>query len=381
MPNSVDPAVKELAEKTSQQGSLYITEHSVPHGFDFPENSPVDAVPGLLFYEVIVKTGQKGHVIAWWKSREAFEASTERFAKLLGSNAVLSFQGFQVPHRARRNLLGRALKPAAIVAVVSGIVALLTGLSTIQDWVYSMLAIPNCTVWIDPEAAAKPKASGEPFAIQIQIKNRHLRASSTAIITPVLKGNGLKLADDIDSYTVRVEPGKAEVQEFRFIASHGGHYDVSFEGKQKAGSVMRWREIPPLKKTIDVWDSLDQSPQVSLVKSTDRSASVAVEVHNAKPTPYGMAFEATLTTPGEVDIRADKRSIQHAEDPLRNADFALLRWVIPRSADVLTAQTLRLVLQEAGATTRSADEWKQLLKRLSVHADEPDELSSSEDQK
>jgi hypothetical protein len=48
---------------------------------------------------------------------------------------------------------------------------------------------------------------------------------------------------------------------------------------------------------------------------------------------------------------------------------------------VLTTQTLRLVLQEAGATTRSADEWKQLLKRLSVHADEPDELSSSEDQK
>jgi hypothetical protein len=141
------------------------------------------------------------------------------------------------------------------------------------------------------------------------------------------------------------------------------------------------REILPLKKTIDVWDSLDQSPHVSLVKSNDRSASVAVEVHNAKPTPYGMAFEATLANPGEVDIRADKRSIQHAEDPLRNADFALLRWVIPRSADVLTTQTLRLVLQEAGATTRSADEWKQLLKRLSVHADEPDELSSSEDQK
>ena len=381
MPNSVGRAVKELAEKTSQQGSLYVTEHSVPHDFDFSENSSVDAIPGLLFYEVIIKTAQKGHVIAWWKSREAFEASTERFAKSLGSNAVLCFQGFQVPHRARRNPLRRALKPAVIVTVVTSIVALLTGLSTIQDWVYSMLAIPDCTVWTDPEAAAKPKASGEPFAIQIQIKNRHLRASSTAIITPVLKGTGLKLADDMDSYSVRIEPGKAEVQEFRFIASHGGHYDISFEGKQKGGSVMRWREIPPLKKTIDVWDSLDQSPQVSLVKSSDRSASVAVEVHNAKPTPYGMAFEATLTSPGEVDIRPDKRSIQHAEDPLKNADFALLRWVIPRSADVLTAQTLRLVLQEGGVTIRSADEWKQLLQRLSVHADEPDELTPTGDQK
>ena len=380
MPNSVDPAVKELAEKTGQQGPLYITDHSVAHDFDFPEKFRADALPGLLFYEVIIKNAQQRHVIAWWKSHEAFEASRQPFAKLLGSTAAVCFQGFQVPHPARRKLRG-LLKPAAIVAAVTGLVALLTGLSTLQDWAYSTLAIPDCTLWTDPEVAAKPKASGEPFAIQIQIKNRHLRASSTAIVTPVLEGSGLKLADDMASYAVRIEPGKAEVQEFRFIASHGGQYEISFKGEQRAGSMISSREILPLKKTIDVWDSLDQSPHVSLVKSSDRSASVAVEVHNAKPTPYGMAFEATLAKPGEVDIRADKRSIQHAEDPLRNPDFALLRWVIPRSADVLTAQTLRLVLQEAGATTRSTDEWKQLLKRLSVHADEPDELSSSEDQK
>jgi hypothetical protein len=380
MPNSVDPAVKELAEKIGQQGPLYVTEHSVARDFDFPENFRPDALPGLLFYEVIVKNGEEGHVIAWWKSREAFEAGGKRFAELLGSAAVLCFQGFQVPHRQQRKAVG-PLRPAAIVAAVTGLVALITGLSTIQDWAYSVLASPDCTLWTDPEAAAKPKASGEPFAIQIQIKNRHLRASSTATITPVVKGHGLKLADDTNPYAVRIEPGKAEVQEFRFIASQGGKYDVSFEGKQKAGSLISSRDILPLKKTIDVWDSLDQSPRVSLVKSSDRTASVAVEVHNAKPTPYGMAFEATLADPGDVDIRPDKRSIEHAEDPLRNADFALLRWVIPRSTDVLTAQTLRLVLQDGGATTRSADEWKRLLKRLSVHADEPDELSFSGEQK
>ena len=380
MPNSVNPAVKELEKRTSQEGSLYITEHSVAHDFAFPEKFRMDALPGLLFYEMVIKNTQERHVIAWWKSHEAFEASTERFAELLGSTAVLCLQGFQIPRPVRRNPL-RILKPAAIIGLVTGLVALLTGLSTLQDWAYSMVAIPDCTLWTDPEAAAKPKASGEPFTIQIQIKNRHLRASSTAMITPVLSGNGLKLADDTDSYAVRIEPGKAEVQDFRFVASHGGRYDISFQGEQRAGSVRSSRKILPLKKTIDVWDSLDQSPQVSLVKSSDRSASVAVEVHNAKPTPYGMAFEATLTTPGEVEIHPDKRSIQHAEDPLRNTDFALLRWVIPSSAGVLTPQTLRLVLQEDGVTTRSADEWNQLLKRLSVHADEPDELSSSGDQK
>jgi hypothetical protein len=380
MPNSVDPAVKELAEKTGQQEAVYVTEHSVAHDFDFPENFRVDSVPGLLFYEVIVKNSQEGHVIAWWKSREAFESSREPFAKLLGSTAVLCFQGFQLPHRARRSLV-RRIKLAAIVTAVGGVVALITGLSTIQDWAYSMLAIPDCTLWTDPEAAAKPKASGEPFAIQIQIKNRHLRASSTASITAVPREDGLKLADNTKSYAVRIEPGKAEVQEFRFIASHGGQYKISFKGTQRAGSVRGWHDIRPLKKTIDVWDSLDQSPRISLVKSTDRSASVAVEVRNAKPTPYGMAFEATLAKPGEVDIRPDKRSIQHAEDPLRNADFALLRWVIPPSTDVLTIRTLRLVLQDGGMTTRNANEWNQLLKRLNVHADEADELSFSGDQK
>jgi len=380
MPNSVDPAVKELAEKAGQQEGVYVTGHSVPHDFDFPEKFRVDRVPGLLFYEVIVKNSQEGRVIAWWKSREAFESSREPFAKFLGSTAVLCFQGFQLPHRARRSWVGR-IKLAAIVAAVGGLVALITGLSTIQDWAYSMLAKPDCTLWTDPEAAAKPKASGEPFAIQIQIKNRHLRASNTAIITPVVKADGLKLADNTKSYAVRIEPGKAEVQEFRFIASHGGQYKIFFKGTQRGGSVREWHNIHPLKKTIDVWDSLDQSPHVSLVKSSDRSASVAVELHNAKPTPFGMAFEATLTNPGEVDIRPDKRSIQHAEDPLRNTDFALLRWVIPPSSDVLTIRTLRLVLQDGGVTTRSVNEWNQLLQRLTVHADEADEVSFSEDQK
>src|SRR6185436_11537931 len=104
---------------------------SVPHDFDFPEKFRVDRVPGLLFYEVIVKNSQEGRVIAWWKSREAFESSREPFAKFLGSTAVLCFQGFQLPHRARRSWVGR-IKLAAIVAAVGGLVALITGLSTIQ---------------------------------------------------------------------------------------------------------------------------------------------------------------------------------------------------------------------------------------------------------
>src|SRR5262245_24302115 len=133
MPNSVDPAVKELAKKTSQQEPLYMTEHSVAHDFDFPEKFRMDALPGLLFYEVIIKNAQERHVIAWWKSHEAFEASTERFAELLGSTAILCLQGFQIPRPVRRNPL-KILKPAAIIGVVTGLVALLTGLSTLQDW-------------------------------------------------------------------------------------------------------------------------------------------------------------------------------------------------------------------------------------------------------
>jgi hypothetical protein len=77
----------------------------------------------------------------------------------------------------------------------------------------------------------------------------------------------------------------------------------------------------------------------------------------------------------------DKRSIKDAEDPLRNADFAVLRWRIPPSTDVLKPQTFRLVLQETGTTTRTTDEWNELLRRLTVRADEADDLSSSKQEK
>lgn len=358
-----------------QHEPLYITEHCVPHDFDFPDGFRVDGLPGLLFYQIVIKSAQERRLIAWWKSREAFEAWRKQFAQLLGMHGVLCFEGFQISYRARRDPIGW-LRPAAIIAAVGAFVGLLTGLSTIQDWGYSLLAIPDCTLWTDP-AAAKPQAAGEPFGIQIQVKNRHLRASGTANVKPVLIGDGLKLIDDTNSYSVRVEPGKAEVQEFRFVALRGGDYAISFEGKQKGGSVCPWRDIPPLPVTIDVWDSIDPSPQVSLVKASGQSASVSVEVHNAKPTPYGTALEATLANPGGVDIRPDKRSITDAEDPLKNADYAQLRWRIPPSTDTLTVQSFRLVLQEAGTMARSADEWNQLLKRLTVHADEPDDLSFS----
>jgi hypothetical protein len=155
-------------------------------------------------------------VIAWYKSRETFaEAWRKQFAQLLGTHGVLCFEGFQLAYRVRRDPVGW-LRPTAIVTAVGALVAPLTGLSTIQDWGYSLLAIPDCTLWTDPVAAAKPKAVGEPFGIQVQVKNRHLRASSTATIKPVLIGDGLKPTDDTNSYPVRVEPGKAEVQEFRF---------------------------------------------------------------------------------------------------------------------------------------------------------------------
>jgi hypothetical protein len=377
MPASVHPTVRGLAGEADQHEPLYITEHSVADDFDFPDGFRVDMLPGLLFCHIIVKSVKDRRVIAWWKSQETFErAWRDQFDQVLGTHGVLCFGGFQLAHRVRRDPVGW-LRPTAIVAAVGALVALITGLSTIQDWGYSLLAIPDCTLWTDPVAAAKAVAVGEPFGIQIQVKNRHLRASSTATIKPVLIGNGLKLTDDTNAYPVRVEPGKAEVQEFRFIALHGGHNTIRFEGKQEGGCVYPAHNIPPLKITIDVWDSIDQAPQVSLVKASDRSASVSVEVRNAKPTPYGTAFEATLTNPAEVDVRPDRRTIRDAEDPLRNADFAQLRWRIPPSTDALTVQSVRLVLQEAGATTRSEDEWKELLKRLIVHADEPDELSFS----
>jgi hypothetical protein len=376
MRKSVDPTVKEPAAKAGQHEPLYITEYCVAHDFDFPDGFRMDALPGLLFYQIIVKSVQERRVISWWKSREAFEAWKKQFAQLLGTHGVLCFEGFQISHRARRDPIGW-LRPAAIIAALGAFVALLTGLSTIQDWGYSLLAIPDCTLWTDPAAAAKPQATGEPFGIQIQVKNRHFRASGTANVKPVLIGDGVNLIDATNSYSVRVEPGKAEVRDFRFIARRGGHYVISFEGKQKGGSVCPWRDISPLPVTIDVWDSIDPSPRVSLVKASNQSASVSVEVHNARPTPYGTALEATLASPGGVDIRPDRRSITDAEDPLKNADYAQLRWRIPPSTDTLTVQRFRLVLQEAGTMARSADEWNQLLKRLTVHADEPDDLSFS----
>jgi hypothetical protein len=100
-------------------------------------------------------------------------------------------------------------------------------------------------------------------------------------------------------------------------------------------------------------------------------------VRNARPMPDGMAFEATLTNPGEVDVTPDRLTIKDFEEPLRNADFALLRWRMPPSVEAMKVQSCRLVLQEAGATTRSKPEWQELLKRLVVHVDEPDELTLS----
>jgi hypothetical protein len=377
MPRSTYLTVKELAEKAGQNEPLYITEHNVPPDFDFPNAFRVDTLPGLLFCQLIVKNASERRVIAWWKSRETFaQAWKEQFAELLGVHSVLCFEGFQLAHRVRSDRVGW-LRPTAIVAAVGAFVALITGLSTIQDWSYSLLAIPDCTLWTDPVVAAKPIAVGEPFGIQIQVKNRHLRASSTATVKPVITGDGLKPAGDREPYSFRIEPGKVEVEEFRFVALHAGHHTIRFEGKQEGGSIYPPRDTPSLTITIDVWDSIDQTPRVSLVKASDRSASVSVELRNAKPTPYGTAFEATLTNPADIDIRPDKLTIRDAEDPLRNADFAQLRWRIPPSTETLKIQRFRLVLQEAGAKTRNADEWNELLKHLTVHADEPDELSIS----
>jgi hypothetical protein len=353
----------------------------VAHDFDFPDDFQVATLPGLLFCQVIVKSEEERRVIAWWKSKEIFaQAWREQFDQVLGTPGVICFEGFQLAHRVRPNPAER-LSPtklvAAGVAVVGAIVALITGLSTIQDWGYSALAIPDCTLWTDPVTAAKPIAVGEPFGIQIQVKNRHLRASSTATIRPVLIEEGLKLADDTNSYRIRVEPGKAEVQGFRFIATLGGTHEICFEGDQEGGSVYPARDIPPLRITIDAWDSIDSAPKVSLVKTTPSTASVSLEVRNAKPTPYGTDVEATLTDPAEVDVLPDRLTIKNAEVPLRNADFAQLRWRIPPSTDTLTIQRFRLVLQETGTATRSEDEWKELLKRLAVHAAEPDEQTVS----
>jgi hypothetical protein len=379
MPSSVDPEVEEATKRAGQHEPLYLTEHCVARDFGFPDDFHMDILPGMLFYQIIDKSAQERRVIAWWKSREAFEAWRERVAELLRSHDGPCFEGFQLAHCSRPAPAGW-LRPATIIAAVGTLALFLTGLSTIEDWGYSLLAIPDCTLWTDPEAASKPKAAGEAFPIQIQVKNRHLRGSSSASIKPV-PGDGLTLADDTDFSFVQVEPGKAEVQQFRFIGSHGGHYKISFGGTQKGGYFIPSRDIPPLIKTIDVWDSIDHSPQTSLLKTSDSSASVSVEVHNAKPTPYGIALEATLEKPQDVDIMPDRRSIKDAEDPLRNDDFAVLRWRIPPSTDVLTPQTFRLVLQEEGTKNRNTDEWNELLKCLTISADEPDELNSSKEEK
>jgi hypothetical protein len=83
-----------------------------------------------------------------------------------------------------------------------------------------------------------------------------------------------------------------------------------------------------------------------------------------------------IRRPGyRVDLRADRRTIKDADDPLKNADFAKLRWRTPLSTEALTVQTFRLVLQETGVRKWSENEWNELLKRLKVQLDEPDELS------
>jgi hypothetical protein len=366
---------RQPAEIAGEHEPLYVTEHAVADDFDFPAAFRVDALPGLIFCQVLAKGEKERRVVAWWKSRETFvEAWSQEFSKLLGGHATLCFDGFQLRHEGRRDRIGW-LRPTAIVAGVGAVVALLTGLSTLQDYGYSLLAIPDCTLWADPVATSRPHGVGDAFAIQVQVKNRHLRASSIAKVEPVPRGDGLEREDHESPHSVRVEAGKAEVEEFRFVAKRAGHQTIDFGGTEQAGWLYRPRKIPLRGVTIDVWDPIDQTPKLSLVKASDRSASVSVEVRNAKPTPYGMIFEATLTNPGDVEVRPDKRTIKDAEDPLRNADFAKLRWRTLPSTEALTVQTFRLVLQESATRTWNENEWNELLKRLKVQADEPDELS------
>lgn len=375
MPRSVHSTVRQPAEKAGLYGPLYVTEHSVTQDFSFPVHFKVDNLKGLLFCQV-VKSATEQRVVAWWKSQETFaKAWREEFEQLLGGPGTSCFEGFQVAYGARHERFGW-LRPAGITAAVAALVALVSGLSTIQDWGYSLVARPDCTLWTDPVAVSKPVAADESFGIQIQVKNRHLRASGLATIEPMIAGDGLKCTDDMNSYPVRVGPGKAEVQDFRFVATRGGNQEIRFEGKQQGGRFYPVRNIPVLKVVVDVWDPIDQAPRVSLVKASDRSASVSVDVHNAKPTLYGTAFEATLTNPAGIDIRPDKRIIREASS-LKNIDFAQLRWHIPPSPVGLTVQRLRLVLQESGSTKRSMNEWNDVLKRLTVRADEPDEPGES----
>jgi hypothetical protein len=331
-----------------------------------------------MFCQILINSQQKRHVIAWWRSRETFvEAWGKQFAKLLGTNAEPCFQGFQRSQRVGGEPSGR-LKPAAIVAAVGGLVALLTGLSTIQDFGYALLAIPDCTLWADQTAAGKPHGVGDTFEIPIQVKNRHLHASGTATLEPLLGDDALtglkRVGNDSGASDVRVEPGKFETQAFHFAAVRSGSYTINFGGIQRAGwAYYYWpRKLLSFPVKIEVWDSIDQAPKLSLVKSTDRSATVSVEVRNARATPYGTAFEATLTNPGDVEVRADGLTIKDADGPPNNADFALLNWRAPPSTDTLTVQTFRLVLQGSGAKARSVSDWNALLQRMSVRVDEPD---------
>lgn len=349
-----------------------MTQHRVSDDFVLPSTFRAEALPGLLLCQIIVGDGQR-RVLAWWKSSETYkQAWGKEFTQLLGAGALLCFEGFQLAQGAKRYRVGWA-KPTAVVAVVSALVALVTGLSTLQDWVYSLVAEPDCTLWTDPVGAAKPKAIGDDFAIQIQVKNRHLRASSTAHITPRLVGDGLKVTDEKNWFPIRIDPGKAEVEEFRFTALRGGRHVIRFEGKQQAGVLRNASAIRTLEIQVDVWDVIDQTPRVSLVKATDHNASISVDVRNAQTTPYGTALEAILANPGEIEVWPDKRSIKDAEAPLRNADFAQLRWRIPPCAETLKLQNCRLLLQEIGTTTRTETEWLELLKHLAIHADEPDD--------
>jgi hypothetical protein len=379
MSMSAHRAVKQPAERAGEHEPLYITEHAVAHDFDFPAAFRVDALPGLMFCQIVDKGSEKERrVVAWWKSRETFaEAWSKQFAELLGTHATLCFEGFQLRHQLRRNPIPW-LRPTAIVAGVGAVVALLTGLSTIEDYGYSWLGVPDCTLWADPLATAKPHRVGDAFGIQVQVKNRHLRASSVVTLKPVLKGDGLKLGDESaeSPYPVQVQPGKAEVEEFRFVAARAGQHTIRFKGTEEAGTVHGPRKIPPFTVTIEVWDQIDLTPRLSLLKASPRAASVLVEVRNARRTPLGMVLEATLTNPGDVEVLPDKLTIKDADDPVSNAEFAQLRWRMPPSLEEMTLQTARLVLQGSGVQIRNKDDWNKLLTRLKVQADEPDELSS-----
>src|SRR5262249_16784820 len=107
MPMSAHPAVKQSAEKAGEHEPLYVTEHIVANNFDFPAGFRVDALPGLLFCQVLVQGEKERRVVAWWKSRETFaEAWSKQFAQLLGTHATLCFEGFQLTHQVRPNPIG-----------------------------------------------------------------------------------------------------------------------------------------------------------------------------------------------------------------------------------------------------------------------------------